>query len=355
MFVIINGILNNERLHLINFIYSFGAGVTQFFFPFMIHFFIQSCCFNCSMIIMGALILHIIPITMIVLRRDDSSIHLNGDDGDVKKKFPIDLMRKSDESRSRYADIASAAAYDFYPDIKYPSDVLDMDLDLDDVKWNNNPHNAKDGKSRGENDASDDHFLEILDSHRVMNSDGVEILETIAEENDDEEIKFPSGLNIEELNEDDENENVGGDKIDSIYEEINRKHEMQRQHNKLCNFIRRFLSHKYQNLFTIICRQVINPLKRSFVIFRFYPAVILKSIDIFSYLLYIIYVMPNQALKQYRFEERENIVYLITLMGFCWMAYSIAVLKLHKSLRQNCIHYFHLIGLLAKFFGYLCE
>lgn len=342
MFVIINGILNNERLHLINFIYSFAHAVTQFLFPFMIHYVIQRMCYNCSILIIGGLILHIIPISLLVLNKE-ISIPLNHNE--ESQKFPIDI-KKNDESR--YADIAASASYDFYPDIKYPSDVLDMEKE-----WKN-PSNFNEDLERNKDgyDNNDDHFLEILDSHRVMNSDGVEILETIAEI-DEEEIKLPEDVVFEEIDE----EGNRQDSMDIIYEEINRKHEMHRQQNgsKYCDFIRRFMLQKFEVFFTTLYRQIINPLRRSLVIFRFYPSVILKSIDIFSYLLFVMLILPNQALLQYRFEERENVVYLITLMGCCWIIYSVVVLKFHKSLKQNCIHYFHFIGLLAKFFGYLCE
>ncbi|KAG5684682.1 hypothetical protein PVAND_013899 [Polypedilum vanderplanki] len=346
VFVVISGILNNERLHLINFIYSFSGAVTQFFYPLMIHFILQLFCYNCTMLIVGALILHIIPIAIIVVNERNGSKTNDENNGVMKKKFPVDLIKKNYESR--YADIAASASYDFHPDIdiKYPSDLLDS------VKWNNPSNHVLNNKN--ENKINDDHFLEILDSHRIMNSDGVEILETIAEEeNDCEEVSFPIDVAIEEVIEE-EGEEFADTTLDSIYEEINRKHELQqKQSNEYYKFIKSFIIHKYENAITVACRQITNPLKRSLKIIRFYPAVILKSIDIFSYLLYSSFIMPNQAVKQYGFEEHKSVIFLIALMGFCWIIYSIAVLKFHKSLRQNFIHYFHLIGLLAKFFGYL--
>lgn len=354
MFVIINGILRNERLHLINFIYSFGTGVTQFVFPFVTHYVMMWICHNCSILIIGALITHIIPIVLILIPKEDNDempVKLESNMVDMRKKFPNDL-RKIEESR--YSDISSAS-YDFYPDmIKYPSDVLDMD----NIQWKN-PSNFNDSNStssKNDKDSNnDDHFLEILDSHRIMNSDGVEILETITEEeNIDEETKFPGDIIIDEMKQDGKDStNV----IDLIYEEVNKKHEENQRQNENHKYIvlKRFVSHKYENAFTVFYRQVINPLSRSLKIFQFYPAVILKSIDIFSYLLFVTFILPNQAMSQYQFVERENVIYLITLMGLCWIIYSIAVLKFHKSLKQNFIHYFHLVGLLAKFFGYLCK
>ncbi|CAG9803136.1 unnamed protein product [Chironomus riparius] len=345
MFVIINGILRNERLHLINFIYSFGTGLTQFVFPFVTHYVMLWFCHNCTILIIGALITHIIPIVLILIPNDEYdgiSMKLESNNlVDMRKKFPNEL-RKIEESR--YSDISSAS-YDFYPEmIKYPSDVLDMD----NIQWKN-PSNFNDTSSSSKND-KDDHFLEILDSNRVMNSDGVEILETITEEeNVDEETKFPGDIIIDEMKQDSRNP------IDLIYEEVNKKHEENQRQNENYKYIvlKRFVSHKYENAFTVFYRQVINPLSRSLKIFQFYPAVILKSIDIFSYLLFVTFILPNQAMSQYQFVERENVIYLITLMGLCWIIYSIAVLKFHKSLKQNFIHYFHLVGLLAKFFGYL--
>ena len=351
MFVIINGILRNERLHLINFIYSFGTGTTQFIFPFVTHYVMMWICHNCSILILGALLSHIIPIVLILIPSDEKeeiSMKLGSNMVEMREKFPNNLKKVEE---SRYSDI-STASYDFYPEmIKYPSDVLDMD---DNIHWKN-PSNFNETNSSSKSDNNnDDHFLEILDSNRVMNSDGVEILETITEEeNDDEESKFPEEIIIGEMKQD-----ATANAIDSIYEEVNKKYEEnQRQNGNNHKYIvlKRFVSHKYENAFTVFYRQVINPLSRSLKIFQFYPAVILKSIDIFSYLLFVTFILPNQAMSQYRFVERENVIYLITLMGLCWIIYSIGVLKFHKSLKQNFIHYFHLVGLLAKFFGYLCE
>lgn len=341
MFVIINGILRNERLHLINFIYSFGTGVTQLLFPFVTHFVMQCLCYNCSIIIIGALVLHIIPITLLLLSKSDDGQGVKEASNmvDMRKKFPNDLRRTEE---SRYSDISSAS-YDFHPEmIKYPSDVLDMDT----VQWKN-PSNFNDNVLVHKDDNNDDHFLEILDSHRVLNSEGVEILETIAEE--EEEMKFP-----EEMTNEAESKDIGN-AIDLIYEEMNKQHEEKQRQNGHQTYavLKRFVSHKYESAFTVIYRQILNPLSRSLKIFQFYPAVILKSIDIFSYLLFVTFILPNQAMKQFRFVERENVIYLITLMGLCWIIYSIAVLKFHKSLKQNSVHYFHFLGLLAKFFGYL--
>lgn len=333
LFVLINGILNNDRLHMINFIYSFGQAVTQFLFPFLIQSLIRIICFNCVLVLVGALMLHIVPITMLI----------------VKDKISIKIRRKSmlkgpeagrQNDESRYSDI-SAVSYDFSVDIKYPSDVnFDME-----AKWRNPGGFDNDGGS-GSSDKGDN-FLQELESHRIMNSEGVEILQTILEGEEDVEIKVTEP----------EGDGLTDDAIESIYDEINRKHEQQqnKEHKPACGFVKSFAIDRFRRVSTTIYRQLVNPLRRSFKVFKFYPSVILKSCDIFSYLLFITLILPNLALKQYRFEESDRIIYLITLMGACWIVYALLVLRFHNRLKQNFMHYFHIIGLLGKFFGYLCK
>lgn len=261
--------------------------------------------------------------------------------GGKLKKFPIDLTVKREEEVEEGIAISlesqagkekkrgNKSSYDFYSDIA-PSGAL-----LDDVKWKN-PKNFL-CADRSDDDDNDDHFLEILDSTRVLNSDGVEILETIAEIDEEEAKPGTEG---------------------EACEQINQKHEM--TNKKARAFDNSISCHDNvvrtcKDFASMLQHQMLNPLRRSLRVFKFYPSVILKSVDVFSYLLFVTLILPNQALRQLRFEEIENVIYLISLMGFCFMLYSIAVLRFHKILKQNFIHYFHLLGLLAKFFGYLCE
>lgn len=335
LFVLINGILNNDRLHMINFIYSFGQALTQFLFPFLIELLTRWICFNCTLLVIGAVMFHIIPITLMIVK-DKISIQLRH-----RKRTNKSPIIVNPHEESRYSD-TSAISFDFGAEIKYPSDVFDMDN-----QWKNPNSFSDDDKD----EEKADNFLEDLDSNRIMNSEGVEILQTIQEADEEIEIKFPELITIAD------NELTDG-AIESIYEEINRKHELKKLKKRKpsqCNLLKSFVADKILKTTTCICRHIVNPLRRSFKIFKFYPSVILKSCDIFSYLLFITLILPNLALKQYSFEDRGLVVYLITLMGFCWIVYALLVLRFHSRLKQNCIHYFHIVGLLGKFFGYLCE
>lgn len=339
MFVMINGILNNERLHLINFIWSFGQGFASFLYPLLITFTFRWICFDCTLVIIGAMILHIIPITLLI----------------VKRTIELRLMRKVIEQRkletqiplsneSRYSDI-SAISFDFCADIKYPSDI-----DMENLRWKN-PCSIFYDPPGTEREPNDDHFLENLDSNRVMNADGVEIMQIIVEEDEDNDIKFPEHVAIE-------SEELTKDAIESIYDEINRKHELQKREQKLISRNQRVktcVANAFNRIFTTLHRQIINPLARSLKLFNFYPSIILKSCDIFSYLLFINFILPNLAQSLYRFENRESIIYLIMLMGFCWITYSLLVLKFYKHMKHNSLYFIHIIGILAKFFGYLRE
>lgn len=322
-------------MHMINFIYSFGQALTQFLFPFLIQLLTRWICYNCTLLVIGACMLHIIPITLVIVK-NTISIELQTKQA---VKGPVAVNSKDE---SRYSDI-SAISFDFFVDIKYPSDVYDMDK-----KWKN-PNSFKDAEQGG-SDMREDHFLEDLDSHRMMNAEGVEILQTIPEADEELEVKFP------DKNTADDNE-LTVDAVESIYEEINRKHEQRHDDRKQNQFscVKGSIAEMFRKICTTIYRQIVNPLRRSLKIFKFYPSVILKSCDIFSYLLFITLILPNLALKQYRFDDRDKVIYLITLMGLCWIGYALLVLRFHNRLKQNFIHYFHFVGLLGKFFGYLCK
>lgn len=331
LFVLINGILNNDKLYMINFIYSFGQALTQLIFPFVIQFLTRWICYNCTMLIVGAMMFHIIPITLVIMK-DKVAIRLN------HKGRRKNTSTFNPQEESRYSD-TSAIPFEFAVDIKYPSDIFDLDS-----KWNN-PNTFSDDEETG------DHFLEELESHRIMNSEGVEILQTILEGDEEIEIKFLEHATVEDRDLTDE-------AIESIYEEINRKHEQKqtKQHKpNPCSVFITFVVNKYHKATTTICRQIVNPLRRSLKICKFYPSVILKSCDIFSYLLFITLILPNLALKQFRFDDGGRVIYLISLMGFFWVVYALLVFRYHNRLKQNFIHYFHIVGLLGKFFGYLCK
>lgn len=184
--------------------------------------------------------------------------------------------------------------------MKYSSDVNDMEN-----KWKN-PNCRNDPVIS----AKEDNFLEELDRQRVMNSDGVEILQTILEEEEPETV----GLET------------------NIFDGINKR----------------------EKIFKSVSDGM-NRLRLSLQTSKFLSSVIYKSCDTFSYLLFITLILPNLALKQYQFEDRGKVVYMIMLMGFTWMVYTLLILKFHHRLRHNWIQNFHILGLLGKFFGYLCE
>jgi hypothetical protein len=344
VFIIINGILKkkNERLFLINFIYSLAQASTLFIYPIMIHFIITKWdCFDCAIVIIGACLLHIIPLTMLIAKNEISN-QLSRKGKSISAS--INLKKKNNKSdESRYEEMESGiSANNSFSEIKYPSDVLDMN----EIKWKNpSTFNEEDvNLSTRTDNVNDDHFLEILDSHRYMNSDGVEILETITEieeEVEEEMREIPEG-------------DLRQDAVDSIYAEINRKHKVQQEGEidgrEYFKSIKRFFVNHSKCCSKTIENQFLNPMRQSL---KFYSSIIMKSIDSFSFILFITFILPNQTAKV--FAHSETVIYLITLMGLCWIIYTLVALKLHKSLKQNCIQYVHFIGLLVKFFGFLCK
>ena len=104
LFLMLTTMLRKDQLHLTNFIYSFGQASTQFLVPFLVNYFFAEQCLNCSVLLVGALLLHIIPITLIIM------------DGRVPKLKPKITLKHEAANESRYSDI-SAISFDFY-DIK---------------------------------------------------------------------------------------------------------------------------------------------------------------------------------------------------------------------------------------------
>lgn len=105
LFLMLTSMLRKDQLHLTNFVYSFGQALTQFLVPFLVNYFFAEHCINCSILLVGAIILHIIPIALLIV---DNRIPL------LKPKT-TQLPVPSNESR--FTDISSIS-FDFY-DIKY--------------------------------------------------------------------------------------------------------------------------------------------------------------------------------------------------------------------------------------------
>jgi hypothetical protein len=324
IFVFMNGMLSSDKLFLINFIYSLGQALSQTIFPIVLQWLRRYLCFDCSLTIIGALMLHIVPITLMIFKTK-ISIRLK-----VSSRRNRDEINENNISQIERCIESSESSYDeFCADIKYPSDAFDMESN-----WRN-PKNHGDSYKI-------DNFLEELDNHRIINSDGVEILQTIIEDDEEVDSKVPE-YNVTIFN----NESTSSSNQYRI-----KKSEKQSKSFRICCAS---IALRFNSISNKIHQQIYNPLQRSLKIFEFYPSVILKASDIFSYLLFITLILPNLAVKQFNFEDSGNVVYLIVLMGCSWACYAILVLKYHNLIKQNFMHYFHIIGLLGKFFGYLCK
>lgn len=105
LFLMLTSMLRKDQLHLTNFVYSFGQALTQFLVPFLVNYFYAEHCLNCSMLLLGAILLHIIPIALFIV------------DDRVPRLKPKTTQRDSALNESRYSDISSIS-FDIY-DIKY--------------------------------------------------------------------------------------------------------------------------------------------------------------------------------------------------------------------------------------------
>lgn len=342
LFVFMNGMLNTDKLFLINFIYSLGQALAQTTFPLLLQLLRKYICHNCALMILGALMFHTIPITMMIFETK-ISIRLKTRK-ETSRVIVKEEVSKTEESRitepfeTVYEDDYDGS--EFCLDIKYPSDAFDMES------------NWKNPNSYEENNYKIDNFLEDLESHRIINAEGVEILQTILEDDEDvENRRSHSSRNKKKAVKVDIKDEI----IETIYEQIQHDNVSQKNSENHFRIVYSTLVSKFKN-FSNKCRhEIYRPLKRSMKICKFYPSVMLKACDIFSYLLFITLILPNLALKQFNFEDEGNVVYLIILMGFSWASYAFLVLVYHNLLKRNFMHYFHIIGLLGKFFGYLCK
>lgn len=143
------------------------------------------------------------------------------------------------------------------------------------------------------------------------------------------------------------------EEVEELYEKINSKYDetQQQKSNKYLQHMRHSGFKKARQIKTMVYKEFLNPMRRSLKLFKFYPSVILKSCEIFSYLLFITLILPNLALIQYRFTNENH---LVSLMAFFWIIYTIFILKFHKTLQENQV-FWHIAGILCKFFGYLCK
>ncbi len=327
----INTILNNDKMYLINFIYSAGQGFSQLIFPLFLTYALNKCCSHGVILILGALILHIIPISMMILPQ---TVKL-----ELRAKSPARLLDdKTNQPESRFSDI-SQISFEFN-EIKYPSDLFEN-------SWKSPSDFNSEGDSRedtrieiGPPTVGDD-FMQNLDNARVMNEDGVEIMQIIIEEDEPVE-ELPKPIRTAE----------------EIFVEINKIHEEKQlefrgQQSTNCLIsTKKFFSKRSMKLQTIFYKQFFNPLRRSFTLFKFYPSVVLKSVDTFSYLLFITLILPNLYLTN--FSNKINVIFLIAFMAVCWIFYAVINLMFHKHLKEKQ-NYWHIVGILGKFFGYLCK
>lgn len=331
LFIMINTILNNEKMYLINFIYSAGQALSQLICPIFLTYALNKCCSHGSLLILGAIILHIIPISMMILP-DKIKVEL-------RVRTPTKLLEeRNNPNESRFSDI-SQISFEFN-EIKYPSDLFEQN-------WKNPSDFGSQDDSKEETvieigpPSVGDDFMQNLDNNRVMNEDGVEIMQIIVEE---EEPPMEEPQHIKSAEE--------------IYEEINKIHEQKQQEIKdqqtanRFKFFKNSIVKKLQKLQTLFYKQFFNPLRRSFALFKFYPTVVLKSCDVFSYLLFITLILPNLYLIN--FSHKINVIFLIAFMASCWILYVIINLRFHKQLKEKQ-NYWHIVGILAKFFGYLCK
>lgn len=333
LFIMIKTILNSDKMHLVNFVYSAGQALSQLSCPLLLNFVLNKICTHGALLIMGALILHIIPISMLIVR-DKIKIELR-----VKVPNAMDENAVAITNESRYSDI-SQISFEF-KEIKYPSDLFEMD-----ANWKNpcDFNSDEDETSEGGGATVHDDFMQVFDSSRVMNAEGVEIMQIIVEENE-EEFEYQSSSS-------------SSNQINDIYDEINKIHDQKQQEQKTYKNLRRiiFLKNygisKFQKFKTTLYKQIFNPMRRSIKLFKFFPSIILKSVDIFSYLLFITLILPNLALIN--FNDKSNVIVLISVMAAFWLLYAVLNLRFYKRLKEKQ-HYWHILGILGKFFGYLCK
>lgn len=294
----LNRVYQMENLYWINAVYSTGQSLCQFIFPYAFNAFINAYGRQSAVILMGSIVLNALPLCLII-----TQINYNSAEDD-------NLNKISEVASDRYSDMPG---YFANLEFEIENDVQDKRTDETLTKqfWQNP------GKQ-----------FDFIDG-KMINSFGVEIMDIIEEESEGElDNRSMSSVLVQ--------------RCELITIPKTGRFEKMKQ----------WILFQCRHLTDIFYQHVIHHVQRAFRANNFLPLVLLKSSDIYSYVLCVT-VLPHIAITQYGLDTNE-IPFLISSLAFPWVVVAVSTPFQGKSFNDNQKQIFVLSGLL-KIVGLFCE
>lgn len=294
----LNGVYQMENLYWINAVYSTGQSLCQFIFPFTFNSFINAYGSESALILMGSIVLNALPLCLIITQ--------------IKYQFSDEnnFTKTSEATSDRYSDMPG---YFANLEIEIENDLIEKCTDerLTKETWQNP------GKQ-----------LDFIDG-KMINSFGVEIMDIIEEESEEElDNRSISSVLVQ--------------KCELIVIPKTGKFEKAKQ----------WILFQSRQSTDIFYQHVIHHVQRAFRANNFLPSIMLKSSDIYSYVLCVT-VLPHIAMTQYGLDTNE-IPFLISSLAFPWVVVAVSTPFQGKSFNDNQKQIFVLSGLL-KIVGLFCK
>lgn len=294
----LNRVYQMENLYWINAVYSTGQSLCQFIFPYAFNSFINAYGCQSALILMGSIVLNALPLCLII-----TQINYNPTEEDYFNK-------NSEAASDRYSDMPG---YFSNIEIEIENEVQQKRTDETLTKqiWQNP------GKQ-----------FDFIDG-KMINSFGVEIMDIIEEESEPE---------------------LDNHSISSVL--VQRCELITIPKTGRFEKMKQWILFQYRHLTDIFYQHVIHHVQRAFRANNFLPLVLLKSSDIYSYVLCVT-VLPHIAITQYGLDSNE-IPFLISSLAFPWVVVAVATPFQGRSFNENQKQIFVLSGLL-KIVGLFCE
>lgn len=295
----LNRVYQAENIYWFNAVYSTGQSLCQFIFPYTLNSFTNAYGHQSAIILLGSIVLNALPLCLLISQSSDDYLEENN------------FKTNSDATSDRYNDMPG---YFSNLEIEVENEVKEKRTDepLTRQLWQN-----PGGKQ-----------LDFIDG-KMINSFGVEIMDIIEEESE---------------------EDVDDHSISSVL--VQQCEIITIPKNGRFEKIKRWLLFQYHRLTDIFYQRVIHHVNRAVRTNNFLPLVLLKSADIYTYVLCVT-VLPHIAIKQYGLDSNE-IPFLISSLAFPWLVVAVSTPFQGKSFNKNQKQIFVLSGLL-KIVGLFCK
>lgn len=291
-------IYQSDNLHWINAVYSTGQSLCQFIFPYTFNAFINAYGCQSAVILMGSVVLNALPLCLLIT----NSRH--GSTADCS------LRKNSETPSDRYSGMAG-----YFENLEIEIENDEKEKRADETL--NRPFWQNPGKQ-----------FDLIDG-KMMNSFGVEIMDIIVEESEEElDNRSISHILIQRC------ELITIPKTGSFEK------------------IKLWILFRFRHLTDSFYQHVIHHVQRAFRTSSFLPLILLKSTDIYSYVLCVT-VLPAIATAQYGLDPNET-PFLISSLAFPWVIVAVSTPFQGKTFKENQKQIFVLSGLL-KMVGLFCE